>query len=318
MSGNNHFNGKDFLIGLFVLSIIIIICFSVVVKIFPGLLPAGLRENSAKAKSNSVANPNFCDEYKLYSSIKPGTKLEYKRNIRRVDWIDKEYNFTVNYTESKKNLVSYVVSGIGNSLDKNDIACSSDGVQILPFDKVLIAQLLNTEPGISVNTETFSYKVGTNSAFLYDSQAIEQGTSWNGKIGLTGVLTMPNTGALKDLGYCFNLNADVVSSYAGEQKVAIDAGEYNTYKIDSVFIATPAAALDFRRKSFECEKYKGNFYSKAMVKVKQEAWYSPGIGLVKRHITPIEVSGQTNFLQNGNLPLEITDTLVSFKPASGK
>ncbi|MCL5433223.1 MAG: hypothetical protein M1524_03885 [Patescibacteria group bacterium] len=129
---------------------------------------------------------------------------------------------------------------------------------------------------------------------------------------------MPNAGAIKDLGYCFNLNADVTSTFVGEEKLKIENKEYGTYKVESVFVATPAAALDFRRKNFECEKYKGNFYSKAVVTVKEEVWYSPGIGVVKRHMTPISVSGQTNFLQNGNQPLEITDTLVSFKPPTKK
>ncbi|MCL5433028.1 MAG: hypothetical protein M1524_02840, partial [Patescibacteria group bacterium] len=220
MSNNTHFGIKDFFLGLFVLFIVLAAFVFVVQKMFPGIIPSSFRENSAKASKDQVnLNPDYCQEYKLYSSIKPGTKLQYKRNIRRTDWIDKEYNFTVNYTESKKNLVSYVISGIGNSLDKNDIACSSDGIQVLPFDRVLIAQLLNTEPGISENSEPFSYKVGTNSAFLYNNQAVEQGTSWNGKIGARGILVMPNTGAIKDLGYCFNLNADVTSTFVGEEKV---------------------------------------------------------------------------------------------------
>ena len=171
-------------------------------------------------------------------------------------------------------------------------------------DKLLLAGLLNVSPEKLDNFAKF--KVVEKSTFLLTTKS-----QWENKLWLKGGLALSGNVSDSDRQYCFSLEAKGDTKVLGSEKIQTAAGDLETIKIETNWEATPSAFLDQLQKIDDCYQYTGDYKNTGRISLKEEIWFAQGLGIVKRHLTPLALSGQIYFLPNGFLPLDITDEIVA-------
>lgn len=317
---NETFILKEFLVGLVVMVFFLTILLWGLRKI----TESGQFKNlfSGNKKAALVIEPDYCSSYKMLGVIPKDKKQEFERLIKRSGWQDKKLKYRLVFTDSTKNRFTYNTESENNEIPKeaNTIQCEQGGVSYSDANNLLVSSLLNVNPEKLKDFAMF--QVGNKGDYLLPaspnaslggpaSNGLDSGREWVNNFSLKGGLQLPGIPVDSLERNCFSLKASSTSIYKGPEKIKLTSGEVDAYKVESLWTATDSALLTSRKKIEECYSYDGNYDSQAGVKVKEELWFVPNLGIVKRKISPVQISGQAYFLPNGYLPLEITDEMVS-------
>lgn len=305
---NETFILKEFLVGL------------VVIIFFLFLLLSGLKKVTSwesfkklftGKKVSLVVEPDYCSSYKMLGVVAKDKKIDFERLIKRSGWKDKNLKYSLVFTETSRNRFIYVISSETDGVPKetNTIECTMKGVFYLEPNNLLVSSLLDVSPEKLPDFAVF--QVGNREDYLLpEVQGLDNGREWANNFSLKGGLLLGGVSTDSLERNCFSLEASSTSVYKGPEKIKLSSGEIDAYKVERQWIATNSALLSVRKKTDECYKYDGSFDSQALIKLKEELWFVPNLGIVKRKISPVQVGGQAYFLPNGYLPLEITDEMI--------
>lgn len=311
-SNQQPFILKEFIVGLIVLIFIGFLLVSFLTK----TLQKPFFKNLFASKSEvlPITTKDYCQTYPIFIDLATDKTYQFERLVKRQGWRDTVDGYRLTYPEIKKNMISYAATSDSSAIPSiaNKYICSQEGVVTEEIDNLLLSQLLNLYP--ETLNEYANFQVVENTGFLLPSSSeLQQGKEWNRSLFLKGTylhLTNQEEGMEKE-GYCFSLEAKATSIFQGRETVSTKAGDFETYKIETVWGATPSASLAVKQKIGECSNYQGEYDNIANLTVKDESWYASNSALVKRQIEVIRVAGQARFLPNGFLPLSITDTLTA-------
>lgn len=302
-SENESFILKDFLIGLIVLLFILFLLLSG----FRKIIQQPFLKNFFSGRQEKIVKKEIdCVSYQLFKDIKKDQKLELERLVKRSGWLDTKFRYTLNYPTVEKNKIAYVINSSAAEVpqETNEINCTDQGVVTGELDKLLLSSLLNVSPEKLDNFAKF--KVLERSTFLFTTK-----NQWENKFLLKGGLLLSGNASVSGERYCFALETKGDAEVSGSEKIQTAAGELETTKIETNWEATPSAALDQLRKMDDCYQYTGTYNNVGKISFKEEVWFAQGLGIVKRHLTPVGVSGQIYFLPNGYLPLDVTDEIAA-------
>lgn len=299
-SENENFILKEFIVGLIVLLALLFLLTtgaSKFVKPFFKNLSLGKAKKIVKTETN-------CSSFPLTKDLKKDQKLEFERLIKRSGWLDQKFRYTLTYPVVEKNKIAYEInSSVPEILkEQNEILCTDQGITQAQPDKLLLSGFLNVYPEKLDSLAKF--KVVTVPLFLLTAK-----NQWENNLMLKGGLVLSGDAKNADALYCFSLEAKG-ESVSSSEKIQTTAGEFATTKIVTNWEATPSAALEQLRKIDDCYQYSGSYGNSGKISLKEEIWFAPGLGIVKRHLTPMGQAGQIYFLPNGYLPLDITDEIV--------
>jgi len=302
-SENENFILKEFLVGLIVLLLILFLLFAGLRKI---IKQPFLKNFFSGRQAKIVKKEIDCASYQLFKDIKKDQKLELERLVKRSGWLDTKFRYTLSYPTVEKNKITYVINSSAAEVpqETNEINCTDQGVVTADLDKLLLSSLLNVSPEKLDNFAKF--KTIERSTFLFTTK-----NQWENKLLLKGGLVLSGNAPASGERYCFALEVKGDAEVSGSEKIQTAAGELDVVKIETSWEATPSASLGNLRKLDECYQYTGTFDNVGKISLKEEVWFAQGLGIVKRHLTPVGVSGQIYFLPNGYLPLDVTDEIVA-------
>lgn len=306
---NETFILKEFLVGL----VVIVFLLTGFLWGMSKIIQSGQFKNlfSGKRKSALFIEPDYCSSYQMLGVISKDKKLEFERLIKRPGWQERKLKYSSTFTEASKNRFSYNIESDNSEIPKeaNTIQCAVNGVSHAEASNLLVSSLLNVNPEKLKDFALF--QTGNREDYLLPaSNNLDTGKGWVNNFSLKGGLLLGGVQPDSPERNCFSLEASSVSLYKGPEKIKLTSGEAEAYKVESEWFATDSALLANRKKTEECYSYDGNYDSQVLIKVKEELWFVPTLGIVKRKISPIQVSGQAYFLPNGYLPLEISDEMV--------
>lgn len=306
---NEAFILKEFLVGLVVIVFFLLLLLWGLQKITAS---AGFQKLfSGREKMVSVIEPDYCSSYKMLGVIPKDKKIDFERLVKRSGWQDRKYKFTQVFADSSKNRFAYNIQSESSEIPKeaNSIQCASSGVSYEDSDNLLVSSLLDVNP--EKIKEFALFQAANRGDYLLGAPSLDSGKEWTNSLSLKGGLLLGGTSADSPERNCFSLEATSTSVYKGLEKIKLASGEIEAYKIESIWSATNSALLTSRKKTEECYSYSGSYDAQALIKVKDELWFAPNLGIIRRKIAPVSVSGQAYFLPNGYLPLEITDEVIS-------
>lgn len=295
---------KEFLVGLFVILIfLVILLFSLQkatqVPYFKNLFTRG-------QKAIKEATPNFCSQT-IYQDIKKDQKMEFERTVKRSGWKDTKTSFILTYPFLEKNTFSTKTESASSPLLNEEISfsCNTLGIQTSEPDKFILAGFLNAYP--EKITDYINIQTNKRTGSFLPLGSLDSGKSWEQTASIKGAIVPSNYQIVNEEKYCFAEEAKGTSVVVGSEKL----GEIEAVKIETNWEATASAYLKEKKNAKECESFAGDFDTISQVTFKEEVWFAKGLGIIKRRLTPVSVSGQAYLFPNGYQPLTITDEMVS-------
>lgn len=309
---NETFILKEFIAGLIVILLFLFLLLMGLRKITGGNWFKDLFSNSRSKISKLTEVKNYCADNSLVSEVKKDLEVTFKRTVKRPGWLDKQYQYIRKYNNISNNKIISEITSENTEVNRETISlnCLPERITFSEADNLLLASLLDSYP--EKLTDFATYKITKSYISLPKVGMVDNNIAWPGNLSIRGGLKVPYIiYSADEERNCFNLEAKAITKLLGKEKLATASGEMLTSKFETVWEASVSASLGSRQKITDCYVYNGPFDNNAMVSFREESWYNPDFGLVKRNIIPVSVSGQAYFLPNGNLPLEITDEIIA-------
>lgn len=300
---NDNFSLKEFLVGLVIVGIIFFLIVSGLKKISRSSL---LKNLSFKKAGQAVQlTKDYCKDT-IYADVKKDQSIGFERLIKRVGWQDvkTKYNLTLQNPLSNKLMLESV---FGDIKEKDELTCGEFGISYVSFDKWLLAGFFNSPQ--DKLADFLDYKILEKEITLLTNNTI-QTNIWTNKLTLKGAAYPTNITLQEGERVCFLLDVLGNSERKVAEKITTGVGELEAVKVETVWEATASALLQSFKKSEDCQT-NNDYDSTLRVKFKDEVWFAPGLGIVKRHLTPLELTGPAYFLPNGYVASDLTDTVIS-------